>query len=267
MNRKVEIGKVFFNVPVTDNELDTDWNFITDNYEPKTFKIFENLLSGRDIALEVGIDASQTTFVTALLAGKLIAIEPSSRSISYAQSILEVNPNLKDRIVLIHGALSDTNEDVVFGPNQRLFDEIHFSPLSTPLKVKGFTIERLEQIAKAKITFINMDIEGGEYIVLPAMKNWIRERRPTLLLSLHPGFLLNIKQKKKLKLLRYMRRYTEQIKIYNSVKIYKYIYDVDSEKRISSLGVFRLKFVRSKSGQYSQILCSNYSLKQKLNFK
>ena len=266
MIRKIEIGKASFNVPVTDNELDTDWDSIAKNYEPKTFKVFDNCLSSTDLALEVGIDASQTTFATASLAGKLIAIEPSSRSISYAQTILEVNPNLKEKVVLIHGALSDTNEEVIFGPNQKLFDDIHFSSLSIPLKVKGFTIEQLEQVAKGKITFINMDIEGGEYIVLPAMNNWIRKRRPMLLLSLHPGFLLDKKKKKKPKLYRYIRRFTEQRKIYNSIKLYKYIYDVESEKRISSLDVFRLKFVRSKSGQYSQILCSNFSLKEQLHF-
>ena len=82
MNRKVKIGNVFFNVPVTDDAMTKDWDSIIENYEPKTFKIFENLLSGKNVVLEVGIDASQTTFIAALLAGKLIAIEPWSRSIS-----------------------------------------------------------------------------------------------------------------------------------------------------------------------------------------
>ena len=116
--RKVKRGNISFNVPITEDPLAPDWDSIVENYEPKTFKIFEKYLSSADLALEVGIDASQTTFITALLAGKLIAIEPLSRSISYAQSILEVNPNLKNRILLIHGALSDTNEDIVFGTNQ-----------------------------------------------------------------------------------------------------------------------------------------------------
>lgn len=259
MNRQVKRGNISFNVPITDDPLATDWDSIFENYEPKTFKIFEKYLSSADIALEVGIDASQTTFITALLAGKLIAIEPSSRSISYAQSILEVNPSLKNKIRLIHGALSDTNEDVVFGLNQRLFDDIHFHSNSVPEIVKGFTIESLEHIVQAKITFINMDIEGGEYIVLPAMKKWLRHRTPTLLISLHPGFLLDIRQKKRARFLRYIARFTEQRKIYNSIKFYKFIYDVDSGKRIFSLSVFRLKFLRSKSGQYSQILCSSYN--------
>jgi FkbM family methyltransferase len=261
MTRKVKIGNVCFNVPLIDDAMPNNWDSIIKNYEPKTFKIFENLLSDKDVVLEVGIDASQTTFITALLAGKLIAIEPWSRSISYAKSILAVNPNLKNKIILVHGALSNTNEDVIFGPNQKLFDDIHFDSHSVPTIVKGFTIEMLEQLAQAKITFINMDIEGGEYIVLPAMKNWLRERKPTLLLSLHPGFLLSIKQQNRIKLLRYIRRFIEQIKIYKSIKFYEYIYDVENGKKISSLGVFKLKFVRSKSGQYSQILCLSYKPK------
>jgi FkbM family methyltransferase len=266
MNRKVTIANVTFNVPITDDAMTFDWDSIVENYEPKTFKIFANLLNSTDLALEVGIDASQTTFTTALLAGKLLAIEPSIRSISYARSILEVNPNLNNKVILIHGALSDSNEDVIFGPNQKLFDDIHFNSYSVPTTVKGFTIEAIEQIAQTKITFINMDIEGGEYIVLPAMKDWLRERKPTFLLSLHPGFLLSVKQKKKAKILRYIKRFKEQRKIYNSIKFYKFIYDIESGKKISSLGIFRLKFVRSKSGQYSQILCLSYDPTSKIQF-
>jgi FkbM family methyltransferase len=266
MNRKVTIQNVTFNVPISEDAITVDWDSIIKNYEPKTFRIFANLLSIADIALEVGIDASQTTFTTALLAGKLLAIEPSSRSISYAKSILEVNPNLQNKVILINGALSDSNEDVIFGPNQKLFDDIHFDSNSVPTTVKGFTIEAIEQIAQGNITFINMDIEGGEYIVLPAMKNWLKERKPTLLLSLHPGFLLSAEQKKKAKVLRYIKRFKEQRKLYNSIKFYNFIYDVESGKKISSLGIFRLKFVRSKSGQYSQILCLSHKPKSKLQF-
>jgi FkbM family methyltransferase len=266
MNRKVTIANVTFNVPIKDDAMTTDWDSIIENYEPKTFEIFANLLDSKSVALEVGIDASQTTFTTALLSGKLIAIEPSSKSISYAKSILEVNPSLKNKVTLIHGALSDSNDELIFAPNQRMFDDINFNSDSVPSTIKGFTIEAIEQIAQAKITFINMDIEGGEYIVLPAMKNWLKESKPTLLLSLHPGFLLSIKQKKRIKILRYIKRFVEQRKIYSSINCYEFVYDVQSGKRISSLGIFRLKFVRSKSGQYSQILCVGYDISSRYRF-
>jgi FkbM family methyltransferase len=266
MNRKVTIANVTFNVPIIDDAMTTDWDSIIENYEPKTFKIMANLLNSKSVALEVGIDACQTTFTTALLSGKLIAIEPSSRSISYAKSILEANPNLTNRVTLIHGALSDSNEELIFAPNQRMFDDINFNQYSVPSSIKGYTIEAIEQMVQAKISFINMDIEGGEYIVLPAMKNWLKKRKPALLLSLHPGFLLSIKQKKRNKIFRYIKRFIEQRKIYSSITAYEFIYDVQSGKRISSLGIFRLKFVRSKSGQYSQILCVDYDLSSSYRF-
>jgi len=41
-------------------------------------------------------------------------------------------------------------------------------------------------ISTPRITFLKMDIEGGEAIVLPAIKNWIIKERPVLALSLHP---------------------------------------------------------------------------------
>src|SRR5690606_20354579 len=37
-----------------------------------------------------------------------------------------------------------------------------------------------------RIDFIKMDIEGGEFELLPAMRDYLAEHRPTLYLSLHP---------------------------------------------------------------------------------
>jgi FkbM family methyltransferase len=257
---------VTFNVPKSDPINNVDWDWIQKNYEPKTFEIISSLLSKNDCALEVGIDSAQTLLLTSACAGETIAIEPSKKSCDYANSLLDLNLDLKVKTTIINGCLSNINGDEVFGPNQKLFDMIHFNSSSVPFKVEGFTVEKIELLARKKISFINLDIEGGEFIVLPAMQNWLKITKPIMLLSLHPGFLLTDKQKSRPIWLRYFRRFIEQRKIYNAVKFYEYLYSVETGRRIKSIEIFRLKFVRSKSGQYSQVLCSSYDLVDTLNW-
>lgn len=263
---EIEIAKAKFNIPIGNPEKDFLWRQIRLGFwEPKTFKIISTLLNSKDCALEVGIAESQTTFTTALYSGRLIAIEPSKDSFLYAKSILEVNPSLRDKVILIHGALSDRSQTEIFGRNQRLFDEINFNSKSKSIEVMGYTIEDLQNMVDTKITFINLDIEGGEYIILPSMIKFLNENKPTLLLSLHPGFMLTNKEKNQSVLLRYFKRVLEQKKIYASIKSYPFIFDVDSGKRISSLSIFKLKFLRSKSGKYSQVLCLSYDPRNNLS--
>ena len=263
---QIQIAKAKFNIPIGNKEKDILWREISSGFwEPKTFKILSTLLNSEDCALEVGIAESQTTFTTAIYAGKLIAIEPSKDSFLYAKSILKMNPSLRDKVILINGALSDRSEPEVFGRNHRLFDSINFNSKSKSTIVMGYTIQDLQNIVHTKITFINLDIEGGEYIILPSMIKFLKENKPTLLLSLHPGFMLNEKQRNRNVILRYFKRILEQKKIYDAIKSYRFIIDIDSGTRISSLSIFKLKFLRSKSAQYSQVLCLEFDPRSKLS--
>jgi FkbM family methyltransferase len=258
---EINIGGAKFNLPINQNGRNFDWQPVSRGlWEPKTFSIISKLLTSRDCALEVGIENGQTLYTTAFYAGKVIAIEPNVEYIRYAESILEVNPTLEKKVNLLHGALSDNNKTEVFTKNGRLFDDINFNKDTVCTLIQCYLIEDLEQIVKTNITFINLDIEGGEYIVLPAMQNWLALRQPILLLSLHPGFLLSEKHRRQIKFVRYLRRFWEQTKIFNSIKLYQYIYDVHSGKRISSFLIFRFKYIRSKHAAYNQILCSSHRL-------
>jgi len=211
--------------------------------------------------LEVGIDAGQTSLFTASLVGKFIAVEPSSESIDIANELFRLNPKLLEKTVLLHGALSNTRDQVFFGKGSKMFDDIHFGSTDPKIFVQGYLIEDLESIVELPITFINMDIEGGEYICLGTMIPWLRKNRPSLLLSLHPGFLLNAKQARSNVLIRYFKRVKEQSKIYKSISFYPYVYDAVTLRRILPLSVFNLKYLRSKSAHNSQILCTNFEIK------
>lgn len=116
------------------------------------------------------------------------------------------------------------------------------------------------------ITFINMDIEGGEFICLSQMYSWLRVNKPILLLSLHPGFLLTPNQKERTLLFRYIKRIYDQRIIFKSIWFYRYLYDAVTLKRISPFSIFSLKYLRSKSAHNSQILCMNNRIKHTIDY-
>ena len=142
----------------------------------------------------------------------------------------------------------------MFTKGSKLFDDVHFTVSSHDVLVETYLISDIETMFQSEITFINMDIEGGEYICLPSMVKWIKTRKPKILLSLHPGFLL--KKSNKFISAKYIIRLFRQLVLYKSLRIYPYIYDVSLSKQISPLALFRLKFLRGKDGKDLQVLCS-----------
>jgi FkbM family methyltransferase len=252
----ITVNGVTFNVFKQKYESDKTWDNIAQGlWEPQTFRIISNLLDETHCALEIGIDLGQTTMFTASIVGKLIAVEPSKDSINLAKKHFDLNINLQSKTILVYGALSNSREKVYFGKGSKLFDDIHFGANNPGLEVDSFLIEDFEKIAERPITFINMDIEGGEYICLGEMKSWLRKNKPILLLSLHPGFLLSDKWRKRPTIVRYLKRIIEQKKIFDAIKSYPYIYDATELKIISALSIYKLKYLRSKSAHNSQILC------------
>ena len=259
----VTINGVTFNILNQKFKSDSTWDdIVRGSWEPQTFKIISNLLDNTDCALEIGIDLAQTTMFTASIAGKLIAVEPSLESINLAKKYFEINGHLQNRVTLVHGALSNKREKVFFGKGSPLFDDIHFGVINPNIEVEGYLIEDFEKIAGTAITFINMDIEGGEFICLSAMKNYLREKKPILLLSLHPGFLLSEKWRNRPTFVRYVKRFMEQKKIYDAVKFYPYIYDAVDLKEISAFSIFKMRYIRSKSAHNSQILCTKHRIEK-----
>lgn len=266
--RKVSVIGVSFNLYSEFSELENIWKQILQGlWEPQTFRILRNLLDETHCALEVGIDLGQTTMFTSSVAGRLIAIEPSVDCIHIVEKHLKSNPALLNKTTLIHGALANLKGKLFFGKGSTLFDDIHFESHDPKAIVDGYTIEDIEEIAGKKITFINMDIEGGEFVVLGSMISWLRIRKPILLLSLHPGFLLTDKWRERPLFIRYIKRIIEQKKIYMAIRVYPYIYDAITLKRVFPFTIFRFKYVRSRSAHNSQILCLNFKIQKSLKLK
>ncbi len=256
MKKQITVAGVTFNVPIFSKYSPIEsWNeIINGTWEPQTFKILGKFVGNTDFVFEVGVDGAQTTLFTAAIAARVLALDPIPESIQYLQSCIDINPNFKEKIIPVQGALSNKRDKIMFTKGSELFDDVHFTTFKHNVLVETYLIDDIENMFQSKVTFINMDIEGGEYICLPAMNKWLELRKPKLLLSLHPGFLLN--KTSKLNLKTYWIRFFRQIKLFNCLRIFPYIYDLNTSKQIAPLALFRLKFLRGKIGRDLQILCS-----------
>jgi len=87
-----------------------------------------------------------------------------------------------------------------------------FKKSSKSIKVPSTTLQQF--FLDNRITdcnFIKIDIEGGEFTVLPTMQKFLEKEKPTIHLSLHPPLIKN--------------SYDSLKKIYKIISKYNFVYD------------------------------------------
>jgi len=264
--KRVSRSNISFNVTLPNSYCISFWKkYESGSWEPSTTEIFQDYLGKQSIALDVGAEIGATTMFMASICKRVISVEPSSVGVKIIKDSLNLNKNLKDKISLLQGCLSDSNADQFYGKKSRLFNDIHFINQDGGYKVKSFTIENIARQIGEPIEFIKIDIEGGEYIVLPAMRNFLVTYRPTLLISIHPGFIRGGWNNNFGKIKNIALRYVDNYKLLKSIYGYKYYYDAESKKKISPFSLFRFQYIRGISGNECQILVTNIPWKKQIN--
>ena len=180
-----------------------------DTWEQDTFQVLEYYKNKKDgIYIDIGAWIGPTVLYAANIFSKVLAIEPDPIALERLEENLKVN-NFKN-INVIKKALSNSNSKSKFGGNGELgnsestllvsYDDYsswggHRSKTERELdiiEVETITIETLllqQNIIPSYISLIKMDIEGGELILVPYLKNFLKEYKPVFYISLHYGFL------------------------------------------------------------------------------
>jgi len=166
--------------------------FLSKSYEPHTHKIFEKCLNQSYSYIDIGAFIGSTVLYGAHLAKKVYAIEPDPIAFAELQKNVSLNPLLRQKIEMHQKCLFTRSEKVKFGSMAKGGDSMSsllFADSKTSWLVDGITFQ--EFIKENKITdcnFIKMDIEGGERLVLPTMRQHLEKEKPILYLSMHPHF-------------------------------------------------------------------------------
>lgn len=257
---RIQLIDQIFNIPVSEQAEENFWNSIAGGeWEPQTLQLMNKYVSKDSIVLDVGGSVGETTIFLAAKARKTVAIDPSPISIACLNNIVLYNKELAPKVKFIHCALSNRNGSLFFGRGSKDFNSIHFGINDFNVSVRSLTIDTLSMEFGEIFTFINMDIEGGEYRCVPGMRRYLKSHRPDFLLSLHPGFntSLGIFSTNRFIIGKILFRVYWQLRILIGVHGYKYCIDVKHQRKISLFRLLSRYFIAGRGGNECQILLTN----------
>ncbi|MDH3650883.1 MAG: FkbM family methyltransferase [Saprospiraceae bacterium] len=270
---RIKINDVSFGVNATNNT--AFWEYCGQGlWEPSTFLIIDKFVASGSIMLDIGAWIGPITLYAAARGANVYAIDPDPVAINYLRENIKANPDLEKRIDVSNLALSDNNSDrTLFAREQ--YGTSSSSLLSrvrdkkSDLQVHALTFDQfIRESGLKRVDFIKMDIEGGEFTLLPTLRpGFIQMDWPTLLLSLHfdhlNGQIYRQKLKARLPALALMKcekafhtyLFKRQlIKIFKPIgrflANYEYIYSITGE-------IIDPQQILETPWKFSELLCTN----------
>ncbi|MCC6212516.1 MAG: FkbM family methyltransferase [Burkholderiales bacterium] len=165
-------------------------------WEPETLALLEHEIAPGTTFLDLGAWVGPTALYAAALGARVIALEADPVALHQLQRNLAANPALAARIEVLARAVHASEGPVAFGARRKPGDSMS-SVLVAPGAVTWVARTITPAALAARIgaearLFIKIDIEGGEYELLPAMGPLLARPNCRVLLSLHPGILATV---------------------------------------------------------------------------
>ena len=163
-------------------------------WEPETLAALEDAVTAGCDVLDIGAWVGPTVlFSGALGAGRIVAVEADPRALELLRGNLAANPDLAARVTVVAAAASPDGAPVKLGAARKRGDSMSSALLSASADVweaPGVTPAALfaELDGEAPLV-VKIDIEGGEYALLPALAAILPERCRKLLVAFHPALL------------------------------------------------------------------------------
>lgn len=193
--RQIDLRGVRFTVEPMDRGQRAFWDkFQSGSWEPETLSILHNSIDRHTTFVDIGSWIGPTALYAACYARRVVALEPDPQALRQLRRNIALNPELAPRIMVLDRALYTKPGLVTLGSKKRggdskssmIFEEMETAwevPTITPLELAG-KLEHEESL------FLKIDIEGGEYAILPDIRPILTERTRAVLLSLHPKIFM-----------------------------------------------------------------------------
>lgn len=194
--RTVTVGDIAFKVTAADKP--DFWDKVdSGNWEPETFCVFDRFIDRDTVFLDVGAWIGSTALYAAPQAKETHAFEPDPVAFAQLQKNLGANQSSAwaQRIELHREAIAPANGLMEMGSRSAKGDSMSSALLAESedaWKVKTTALDsflKSKDISGEKL-FLKIDIEGGEYALLPALRNLLKRENCAVFISLHPEFLL-----------------------------------------------------------------------------
>lgn len=225
-----------------DKQFASFWDTVFPNHwEDFTFEVLDHFLHPDQNYLDIGSWIGPTILYAASQAKHSFGIEPDSVAYETLKTNIKLNPELNEKITPINKALSYKTGTMNLYKRTRFGDSSSSLVRSLSDDFQSVSVINLKDLLTdykiTDVSLIKMDIEGGEYLLIPSMRKYLKRYKPPLYLSLHPEFLKSSMKKnfpdsseKKLQ-----KAYFKKVKkLIQSLGMYDYIYTSSSERNKKS---------------------------------
>lgn len=209
------------------------WNDLAKNaWEAETFEIFDKFITKGVTYLDIGAWIGPTLFYAAHLAKEAYGFEPDPIAFSELAANLKLNSKLNN-VKIYQTLIGNINGKVRLGNRHNCGDSqgsILFADRQTSWEAASVRLENVVQREKIQSPlFIKIDIEGGEYSLVPSLKKLFRDMRPIVYLSLHHSFFLMSlypgSTSLAKRILRRIKYVVAHIRLVMSLRTFRHIYD------------------------------------------
>jgi FkbM family methyltransferase len=203
------------------------WRAVTQGaWEPRTFPIFERFIDREHSYIDLGAYVGVTLLYGCQLARRAYGVEADPIAFPELRSNVEANRPLTDNVQVTQVCIAPRSGVVAFGNCGEGGDttsSVLFGNRRTHWTVPALSFEDfIRRHGIDDCNFIKMDIEGGEYALLPTMLPYLRAQRPTVHLSLHPCHL----GKRRIGWIgKLVARAAATLRIRPCLRLYRHLYD------------------------------------------
>ncbi len=247
------IQKNGLNFKVVKSKYEDFWEKVNDEqWEPQTFKVFDRFISKDVTYIDVGTWIGPTLLYAAQLAKQAFAFELDPLAYQEMLANVKLNANISN-IKTYEALIGIESGEARLGSREEGGDSmssILFSDLKTSWLVKSINLQDfIHKEGLQPPLFIKVDVEGGEYSLIPTLADLFKDYQPVVLyLSLHPEFLaMSTSYSNKFvgKLNKWIKLITDHLHLARSLRSFNFIYDIYGDR--TSIWAGLLKALSSKN--------------------
>ncbi|MEM5493878.1 FkbM family methyltransferase [Hoeflea sp. AS16] len=165
-------------------------------WEPSTYANFDRNIDDSTLMIDIGAWIGPTALYAAQLAKKCVAFEPDPIAFERLQANVALNSSASwiKNLVIFNKAVGTKAGTIPFGSRKGGGDStssVLFADGPTNWLVQAITLQSVldDHAEPGQKIFLKIDIEGGEYDLIPAIKEVLANPNVTAAISLHPTFL------------------------------------------------------------------------------
>ncbi len=173
-------------------------------YQKVPQRVIDNWIKPGSLVLDIGANIGSHALPLARQVGpqgRVIAVEPTVYAFSKLSANADINPDIKNRLILVHAALNDgapDQADVEFYSRWPLHGQArgrhdkHLGQLEAANGARSVSLDALLEELRSDaainmdVTFIKMDVDGHELQVLRGASDTFRRDKPAMLIEIAP---------------------------------------------------------------------------------